>query len=164
MASNLVQRFYLVIPYAVLFLFLISCVPPGNIKTKQLFFTEDKREDIVKTAKEYIGSDYQSRGTTPAGFDCSGFTMFVYNKNGLNIPRKAISQYNYGKKITLKYAKPGDLVFFIVNSSAISHVGIYLGDNNFIHSPSAGKSVSYASINTPYWKRRYAGAATYFIK
>jgi gamma-D-glutamyl-L-lysine dipeptidyl-peptidase len=161
-ASNLVQRHYLLIPYVVLFLLLTSCVPPGNIKTKQLFLSEDKRKNIVNTAKEYIGSDYQSTGITPAGFDCSGFTMFVYKKNGLNIPRKAISQYNYGKKITLKYTKPGDLVFFIVNGSAISHVGIYLGDNNFIHSPSTGKSVTYASINTPYWKRRYAGAVTYF--
>ena len=140
----------------------MSCVPPGYTKTRQIIFSEDKREDIVNTAKEYIGSDYQSKGSTPDGFDCSGFTMFVYKKNGLNIPRKALSQYNSGKKITLKYAKPGDLVFFIVKGSSVSHVGIYLGSNNFIHSPSSGKSVSYASINTPYWKKRYVGAATYF--
>jgi gamma-D-glutamyl-L-lysine dipeptidyl-peptidase len=143
---------------------LISCVPPGNVRTKQLFFNEDKREDIVNTAKDYIGSDYKSKGSTPAGFDCSGFTMYVYKKNGLSIPRKAESQYYYGKKIALKYARPGDLVFFIINGSAVSHVGIYLGDNNFIHSPSAGKNVSYASIDMTYWKNRYSGAVTYFSK
>jgi cell wall-associated NlpC family hydrolase len=160
--SNLIKRHYLFILFAIIFLFIVSCVPPGYTKTRQLNFPEDKRDDIVNTAKEYIGSGYQLNGSTPAGFDCSGFTMFVYKKNGLNIPRKALSQYYSGKKITLKYAKPGDLIFFIVRGTTVSHVGIYLGDNNFIHSPSAGKSVTITSINTPYWKKRYVGAATYF--
>ncbi len=157
------QRYYLLFYTCILFIFLVSCVPPGNIRTKQLFFTEDKREDIISTAKDHIGSDYKSRGSTPSGFDCSGFTMYVYKKNGLNIPRKAATQFYAGRKITLKYAKPGDLVFFVITGNTISHVGIYSGDNNFIHAPSAGKNVSYASLDTDYWKKRYAGAATYFI-
>ncbi|MFH0976434.1 MAG: C40 family peptidase [Spirochaetota bacterium] len=141
-----------------------SCTPSANIKTKQLFFPEDKRDEIVETAKKYIGSKYKGGGNTPDGFDCSGFTMFVYKQSSLNIPRKARSQYFSGKRITIKTAKPGDLVFFTLTNSRISHVGIYLGDNNFIHSPNIGKSVSYASLDTPYWKRRYVGAITYFEK
>lgn len=158
----MIKHYYLFILSAVIILYQASCVPPGNIKTRQLIFSEDKREEIVNTAKSCIGTDYQSKGSTPDGFDCSGFTMYVYKKNGFNLPRKALSQFYSGKKITLKYAKPGDLVFFIIKGNKISHVGIYTGDKNFIHSPSSGKNVSYASISTPYWKKRYAGAATYF--
>lgn len=160
--SNLINRYFLFILFTVLLLFPLSCVPPGYTKTKQLIFPEEKRDDIVNTAKAYFGAPYKNGGSSPAGFDCSGFSMFIYKKNGLNIPRKALSQYYSGKRITLKSAKPGDLVFFTVRSTQISHVGIYLGDNNFIHSPSSGKSILYASINTPYWKRRYVGAVTYF--
>ena len=160
--QTLTKNIYLLI-LSVLIITITACSPPVNIRTKQSFLTEDKREDIIETAKNYLGTDYKSNGSSPAGFDCSGFTMFVFKKNGLSIPRNALSQYYAGRKTTLKYAKPGDLVFFMVNGNSISHVGIFLGDNDFIHAPSSGKSVSYASISAPYWKRRYAGAATYFV-
>lgn len=145
-------------------LFLSSCTPPGYIRTQKLVFYEDKREEIVSTAKKYIGSRYKNGGNTPDGFDCSGFTYYVYRENELNIPRKASAQYYSGRKIRLQSAKPGDLVFFTINSNRISHVGIYMGDSGFIHSPSKGKGVSFSSIKNKYWKRRYTGTVTYFAE
>jgi len=142
--------------------FLFSCTPPGYIREgREIVFYEDRRDEIVQTARNYIGVRYKNGGKTPDGFDCSGFTMFAYKENGYDIPRKATSQYFSGHKITLRSAKPGDLVFFNISGSRISHVGIYLGNNSFIHSPSPGKSVSYASMDN-YWGKRYTGAITYF--
>ena len=162
--SVLTNKFIFPVLLSFIAVWITACSPPVNIRINQSFLTENKREDIVETAKNYLGTDYKRRGNSPAGFDCSGFTMYVFKKNGLSIPRNAASQYYAGKKTTLKHAKPGDLVFFMVNGNHISHVGIFLGDNDFIHAPSAGKSVSYANISNPYWRRRYAGAATYFIE
>jgi len=159
--NSIIMR-YLSLYLIILIVFVISCTPPGYIRTRHLVFYEDKRDEILETAKKYIGVKYEEKGTSPDGFDCSGFTLYIYKNNGFNIPRKASSQYNAGKRINLKSAKPGDLVFFNVKGNNVSHVGIYAGNNEFIHSPSAGKSVSFASINNPYWKKRYVGAITYF--
>ena len=153
---------YLHIVFIVLVIYLYSCTPPGYIKTKELIFFDDRREDIVKTAKMFAGSLYKEGGTSPSGFDCSGFTQYVYEKNEYNIPRKASEQYYSGRRIRLKSAKPGDLVFFRINSNRISHVGVYTGNFTFIHSPSSGKQVSFSSIKNPYWERRYVGSVTYF--
>ncbi|MDY6968846.1 MAG: C40 family peptidase [Spirochaetota bacterium] len=122
------------------------------------------REKIVRTAKRYLGVKYKNSGSTPFGFDCSGFVMFVYKKNNINLPRRVIDQFNSGKRISLRYAKPGDLVFFKIYSHKISHVGIYIDKNIFIHSPKKGRRVSYAKINNNYWKKRYAGTVTYLKK
>ncbi len=143
-------------------LFNQLCSPPGNIRRNQLVFFDDRRNEIFNTAINYLGVPYKKGGATAEGFDCSGFTLFAYKKSGYNIPRSAPSQYYSGRRISLKYAKPGDLVFFAIDGGRISHVGIYAGNNEFIHSPGTGKSVSYAKINIKYWARRYIGAVTYF--
>ncbi len=144
-----------------------SCTPPAHMIKKGWMFHDDKsgtkRERIVRTAKRFIGARYRYGGKDPFGFDCSGFVLYVYNKNGINIPRGSKSQYYSGKRVRIKEAKPGDLVFFSINSKKISHVGIYLGNFRFIHSPREGRKVSCASIKNTYWRKRYAGAATYFF-
>lgn len=112
-------------------------------------------EDVAKTAKKYIGTKYVPGGSSTSGFDCSGFVMFVYGKHGIKLPRTSPAQAAAGKAINLKDALPGDIVCFKINGKSISHVGIYLGENKFIHAPSSGKKVSIASINDTYWKKRF---------
>jgi len=146
----------------IIVLFISSCVPPAHMYRKGWMFEQDKREKIVRTAERYVGIKYKYGGATPFGFDCSGFVQFVYKKHGLDIPRGTDDQYSAGRKIGIGEVRPGDLVFFRINGSGISHVGIYAGENKFIHSPSSGKKISYADIESPYWKEKYAGAATYF--
>jgi len=116
------------------------------------------REKIAATSKKYLGIKYNYGGTGTTGFDCSGFVMFVYNKNGIQLPRTAGAQYNFGKKIPVSKAKTGDLVFFNISGNRISHVGIYLGEGTFIHSPSTEKKIRISKIDNSYWKKKFAGA------
>ncbi len=147
--------------YQIIFLIwiiLTSCVPPQwqyrNIPLK--------RKQIINTATQYIGTPYRHGGSTPSGFDCSGYVYYVYNKNGIRISRSTAQQYAQGQKIPYTMAQPGDLLFFRIHNSQVSHVGIFIGNNTFIHAPSSGKHVRYDSINNPYWKKRFCGAVTYF--
>lgn len=119
------------------------------------------RNGIVKTANMYIGTPYRYGGADPSGFDCSGFVMYVYGKNGFQIPRSASQQYKYGKKISYSGARPGDLVFFNTSGRGLSHVGIYLGNAKFIHSPRTGKSVEITGLNNSYYRKRIVGFRSY---
>lgn len=96
-------------------------------------------EALVETAKTYGGVPYVYGGMSPAGFDCSGFTSYVYAQHGLSLPRTAAGQRTAAQWISEAEAQPGDLVFW---GSPAYHVGIYLGDGNYIHSPSPGKTVT----------------------
>jgi len=116
---------------------------------------------IVRTAERYLGVSYRHGGSDPDGFDCSGLTMFVYKKNRIQIPRSTNEQFRNGKRIKIREASPGDLVFFDINGKGISHVGIYTGNFRFIHAPRTGKNVSYADLKNSYWKKRFRGIVTY---
>ena len=146
----------------ILFIFEINCVPPSHMRSGNYRYSDSKREELVRTAERYLGVKYRYGGSNVFGFDCSGFVMHVYKKHGMDLPRSAGSQYRAGKKLRFEIAEPGDLVFFKIEGAKIDHVGIYTGNGRFIHSPSRGKKVSYASIENPYWKKRYTGAVTYF--
>lgn len=102
---------------------------------------------------------YRRAGRDPStGFDCSGFTHYVYNKTfGVELPYDAPSQYRDGEKIVREEMKVGDLVFFQVRGH-ITHVGLYMGDGRFIHSPAPGKRVRIDELANPYWAKRWAGA------
>jgi len=121
------------------------------------------RNEIVETARRFIGLPYQWGGSSPDhGFDCSGLTMVVYRINGLNLPRTSKEQYRAGIPIKKGQLKSGDLVFFAISKrKRVSHVGIYTGDNKFIHAPGKGRRICAASLSKRYFKTRYAGARTY---
>lgn len=121
-----------------------------------------KRINVVNTAKSFLGTPYRSGGAGPNGFDCSGFTYYVYKLNGYDIARGPSSQL---RSLSVSVSKsdllPGDLVFFKdpnISSSAASHVGIYVGDGQMIHSPNVGQVVKYTSINSGYYENYYIGA------
>lgn len=103
---------------------------------------------------------YRRGGSDPkTGFDCSGFVRYVYQHSlGAILPGNSASQFDAGASVARNDMKAGDLVFFRVHGKRISHVGIYLGDNRFIHSPSTGKRVSVSNLDETYWARRFAGA------
>ncbi|MBS4195817.1 C40 family peptidase [Lederbergia citri] len=112
---------------------------------------------IISKGKEYIGIRYVYGGSTPKGFDCSGFTSYTFKQQDIPLPRTAAEQYKKGIAVEKNDLRPGDLVFFKTTNKPISHVGIYIGGNKFIHS--AGKGVAITDINDPYyWKSRYVGA------
>ena len=122
--------------------------------------------DIVTTAKKYLGTRYVYGGASSKGFDCSGFTMYIFDQYGYNLPHSATSQWKSSTGTTVARAdlQAGDLVFFCdpsrSNGKACSHVGIYIGDNEFVHasSGSSGKRVRISSLSEDYYNGYYKGA------
>lgn len=119
-----------------------------------------KAGEITAKALNALGIRYKYGGTSPeTGMDCSGFVKYVFEKAlGTELPRTAKEQSTVGEKIEKSELQPGDLVFYNTLHRKFSHVGIYLGDNKFIHSPSKGKEVRIENINESYWKTRFNGA------
>lgn len=114
---------------------------------------------VIKAASAQLGSDYRYGGHSPMeGFDCSGLVYYSFLKAGIRLPRTAYGQYKRSRPVPKQHLKKGDLVFFRIYRSRVSHVGIYLGNKRFIHAPSTGKSVSIAKLDDPYWQKRYIRA------
>lgn len=123
------------------------------------------RKKIAATAERLIGIPYKWGGTSPKeGFDCSGLTMVVYHLNGLDLPRTSRKQFQAGTPVGKNQLQTGDLVFFATNrGNKVSHVGIYKGNNMFIHAPKRGKAITMASLSSGYFRARYVGARTYLL-
>jgi cell wall-associated NlpC family hydrolase len=119
------------------------------------------RESIVQSALSLVGTPYRYGGSTLSGFDCCGFVMYVYARNGIRLPRTSRDQFSAGKKIEMKDIKKGDLLFYKLSGDTVSHVGIYIGDRYFVHSPVPGSRVRSERIDSEYWTKHFAGAAAF---
>ncbi len=118
--------------------------------------------DIVRTGLTQKGRRYRRAGVSPVtGFDCSGFTQWSFRQHGVNLPRTAQEQYHAGIKISQSELRAGDLVFYKINRRGRWHVGIYMEDDVFVHSPRPGRGISEANMHDAYWAKRYLGARRY---
>ncbi|MEP7063388.1 MAG: C40 family peptidase [Betaproteobacteria bacterium] len=119
-----------------------------------------KAQDVAIFALGLIGVDYHFGGDTPAsGVDCSGLVRYVFSQTtGIALPRTSAQMGKVGVRVARVDLVPGDLVFFNTRHFVNSHVGIYLGDNRFVHAPSTGSEVRIASLDDSYWRKRFDGA------
>ena len=120
----------------------------------------DRASDLVVNAMGFLGVPYKRGGNSvETGFDCSGFVRAMYNQTvGLILPRRAVQQAAATEVIDKKELQPGDLVFFNTMRRSFSHVGIYVGDGKFIHSPRSGAQVRVDDMGLAYWAKRFNGA------
>ena len=126
----------------------------NNLKKVQ---TPNNIHAIFAEADKYRGVPYVFGGTTPSGFDCSGYVKYVFAKQGIALPRLADEQYNVGTSVSRANLKAGDLVFFETYEPGPSHSGIYIGNGQFI-SATSSRGVAVADLDTGYWGERYIGA------
>lgn len=115
----------------------------------------DPGAEALRVAQQMLGVPYQNGGAAPEGFDCSGLVAYSYAQTGITLPRTAREQYAHTRPVTVNELRPGDLVFFRLKSSTVSHVGIYQGKRKFIHAPVTGKGVTIASLDNRYWRERW---------
>lgn len=129
---------------------------PAAITPSRGASADRKGQSIVSFARQFVGKPYVWAGCSPKGFDCSGFTCYVFSQFGVNLPHAANLQFKKGVKVT--QLKAGDLVFFSTYEPGPSHVGIYIGNNQFIHSSSGAGKVCITSMDASYYTSRYLGA------
>jgi cell wall-associated NlpC family hydrolase len=113
---------------------------------------------IVSTALKQVGAPYARGGSSPAGFDCSGFVMFVYRRVGVSLPHNAEKQYRVGSPVARDRLQPGDIVFF----DRLGHSGIYIGGGRFVHATKPGDVVKVSGIDESWYRRRWVGARRVF--
>ncbi len=117
----------------------------------------------ARTAERFVGIPYRWGGNTVVdGMDCGGFARAVYNLCGVNIPRTSAEQYKIGRKIDKDELEDGDLVFFGSSENEISHVGIYVGKNRFVHAPKRGEDIKISTLNDNGFGKRFMGGRRYF--
>lgn len=116
---------------------------------------------IAQRALEQVGTPYRYGGTDPQkGFDCSGLVSYVHGLEGVNVPRTAAAQFAAAIKVEVDELRAGDLVFYrlVPGSREVTHVGIYIGQGQFVHAPQTGKRVGAVNLDDPYYRGRFAGA------
>lgn len=149
-AAGLIEAYYVVNPES----YGLDSLARGDLAL---------RTKLVSTAEQFIGIPYKWGGESDEeGFDCSGLTMVVYRLNGLNLPRNSEAQFQHGIAVNRQELRQGDLLFFATNGGAkVSHVGIYTGNDHFIHAPKQGKNITTTSLDSPYFSKCYLGARRY---
>lgn len=132
--------------------------PPGRMAAEPV--ADDALNDMAFFALSLSGTPYRYGGESPdLGFDCSGFVRYVFRRSlGVELPRNTQAINRLGQPVEPAQLRPGDLVFYDTLRSMFSHVGIYLGDDRFVHSPSKGGKVRVEHMQDSYWQRRYNGA------
>ena len=134
--------------------------PEQNRMLARISSFTDRATSLAIEAMSLIGIHYRRGGTSPEnGLDCSGLVRYVFKQsNNIDLPRTSAEMSRVGEQVDKKDLQPGDLVFFNTVRRTFSHVGIYLGDNKFIHAPTPGSAVRIESMDLSYWKARFTGA------
>ena len=150
--ARVIEEFYIVRP------------EDYSVARRKQYGTNYLREALVRSAQDFIGVPYLWGGTSSDnGFDCSGLTMTVYQLNGMNLPRNSARQFEVGNSVeSISDLRRGDLVFFSAKwKNGVSHVGVYIGNGQFIHASSQGKKIRIDSLSTAYFTKHYIGGKTY---
>lgn len=136
---------------------------PANTQAekKQVSRGSSISSTIVDHALSLLGTPYVFGGTTKKGFDCSGFTQYIYQASGISLPRTSYSQFNSGVAVSKSDLQLGDLVFFSTYTKGASHVGIYIGGGRFVHADNPRLGVTITSLSNSYYTARYVGARRY---
>ena len=146
-----------------------GCAPfqpglPSEPVAREARSATGRGDTLAREARAQVGVPYRWGGGDPArGFDCSGLVAWVHSREGIVVPRTAAAQYAAAERVNERDLRPGDLVFFRLQSRReVSHVGIYTGQRRFVHAPQTGRDVSEASLDDPYYRARYAGAGRFY--
>lgn len=137
--------------------FLAACVSAPPVRPVN-GYTSAAAEKAADTALTMIGKPYRYRGEGPSGFDCSGLVRYSYLVAGVDVPHGTKSLLSVTRPVSRSSARKGDLIFFLQSGKRYSHVGIYVGNDRFVHSPSTGKTVRTDSLADPYWKKHFLDA------
>jgi len=132
-----------------------------KIKSHKKSYPSYNKESIIKNAKNYLGGKYVWGGTQPEGFDCSGYVKYLYEKEGIALPRTAYEQSKVGQYVSRDKLKKGDLLFFLTDKKRhlpITHVGMYIGNDKFIHAASRKKGIIISSLSKSKYGHLYVKA------
>jgi cell wall-associated NlpC family hydrolase len=134
--------------------------PEPAAATAPVVNVTDRASGVALQALAHLGTPYRTGGLSPqTGFDCSGLVAYVYREGaGLALPRNTFDLSRLGEPVERAALRPGDLVFYNTQRREYSHVGIYLGEDRFIHAPASGGEIRVESLRADYWMRRYNGA------
>jgi len=133
----------------------------AKLQHKNYQLSKQEREALTEYAKYFKGGKYIWGGTTPKGFDCSGYVQYLYKKQGINLPRTALSQSQVGEDVDINELKKGDLLFFLTDKKRkipVTHVGIYIGNGEFIHAASRKKGIIISPITHGYYASKFVKA------
>jgi len=146
---------------AVLLSLLAACTPfrhglPGEA------VTADPGRAVLEAAETRIGAPYRYGGSGPDAFDCSGLVAYAHRQVGIAVPRTAAEQFSQATPVKRRELRPGDLVFFRLSGRDVGHVGIYAGDDRFLHAPQSGGHVRLASLEDEWYQQRFVGAGRFY--
>lgn len=165
---NSTRRHFLITSAAFNLALLAGCStskpPTKQSQSKSQLQIDNKyRQDIVLSALGLVGTPYKYGGASDNGFDCSGLTRFIFQQaTNISLPHNAAAQFKLGRMLSIQSLEQGDLVFFNTNGNAHSHMGIYIGNQQFVHAPSSGGNVRVDQLAAKYYAQRFDGAVSLF--
>lgn len=143
-------------------LVLSGCGSAHRVAESPAAATSSIGTEVAMRALSLLGTPYKWGGATPGGFDCSGLVRYVHEQIGIATPRTAAEQFEAAREVQLRNLAPGDLLFFRISGSRVSHVAIYTGEGRFIHAPQTGRPVELRTLDDEFYRPRLAGAGRLF--